>query len=336
MDSYLSPLEEGDSLELFDESGLIFRSGGKWLHPLFEAESFLKGHEVKGMLSVHDSIAGCAAAFLGVRLGVRHVNIDMISDAAIEVYKRHGVEVHYTKRVERIKCVTETMISPDMAVDEAYKALRRKAGLTSGIPLRIDKLCFSYGTKKILDGLSLYLEKGDAVLLEGENGSGKTTLLRLILGLEKPSSGQILYDGSPAPPPIGYVKQFKEGQGFPFSCREVVALTLPEDAVDKEGEVELALRRTGAWHLADRCFFSLSGGEKARVDLARVLASKAKLLLLDEPTASLDKESRVRFADMISSLSTDEMPTMILVNHDRLLSEALSWPRLCLEGGHLA
>ena len=337
MADYLSPLAEGVSLMLFEDDRLIFSSGGKWLHPLFEAQEALsrRGGE-KGMLSMHDSISGLAAAMLTVRLGVRRVNVDMISDLALEVYARHGVEVHYTRRVERIKCITESMISPDMGLDEAYRLLRQKANLTSGLSLRIEDLSFSYGGRVILDGINLYLEKGDALILEGENGSGKTTLLRLILGLEKAASGVILFDGSQKRPAIGYIRQLPERQSFPFSVREVVSLNLPEGTEDREGEIELALRRCGAWSLTDRQFFSLSGGEMAKVNLARTLASRSRLLVMDEPTASLDKASRIAFADIMASLSVTEMPTMLIVNHDRILSDALSWPKRRLEGGHLA
>lgn len=336
MANYLDRLEDGVSLMLFEDDELIFKSGGKWLHPLFEAEEALKRRSgTHGQLKVHDSVSGLAAAMLTVRLGATAVNVDMISDLALEAYERHGVSVHYSRRVERIKCITETMISPDMSLDEAYRLLRRKANLTSGISLALEGLSFSYPGHSVIDGLELYLEKGDAMLLEGDNGSGKSTLLRLILGLEKPSGGRILFDGSPRRPAVGYVRQYTQRQAFPFSVREVVSLSLPSDCTDRDGEVELALRRTGAWSLVDRQFFSLSGGEMAKVSLARCLASKARLLLLDEPTASLDRASRTAFADIMASLAVTEMPTMLIVNHDRLLSEALPWPRRRLEGGKL-
>lgn len=334
---YLEPLEKGVSLMLFHNGNIVFRSGGKWLHPLFEAEDYLRNSGLgEGVLTLHDSISGLAAAFLTVRLGVRAVNVDMISDLALELYAKYGVEVHYGRRVPLIKCITETMIRPDMSIEEAYRLLRRKANLTSGLSLRISGLGFSYdGKHRIIDGLDLYLEKGDALILEGDNGCGKSTLLRLILGLERPQCGSILFDGEERRPPVGYVKQFSERQDFPFSVREVVSLSLPHRCPDAEGEIELALRRCGAWDLRDRSFFSLSGGEMAKVSLARVLAGKARLLLFDEPVASLDRDSRLAFADIMTSLSVTEMPTMIIVNHDRLLGEALKWPRRRLEGGRL-
>lgn len=336
MHTYLSSLSQGCSLELFNDGDLIFQSRGKWLHPLFEAEDFIrKSGRQYGNLTLHDSISGLAAAFLTIRLSVRAVNVDMISSLALDLYRRYGVDVHYTKLVDRIKCITETMIKPSMSVEEAYRLLRKKADLTSGISLKIEDLDFSYGSNKILDGFSLYLEKGDAMILEGDNGCGKSTLLRLILGLEKPSAGRILYDGKEERPPVGYIKQFSDKQDFPFTVREVVSLSLPSGRQDREGEIEVALRRCGAYHLEDRQFFSLSGGEMAKVNLARVLASKAKLLLFDEPSASLDRESRENFASIMKSLSVTEMPTMLIVNHDKILSDLLPWPRRRLEGGAL-
>ena len=73
----------------------------------------------------------------------------------------------------------------------------------------------------------------------------------------------------------------------------------------------------------------------AKVNLARVLASRAKLLLFDEPSASLDREARENFAAIMTSLSVTEMPTMLIVNHDKALSDLLPWPRQRLEGGVL-
>lgn len=334
---YLDSLHAGSSLELYCDDRLIFSSSGKWLHPLFEAEDFIrKNGPFSGRLTLHDSISGLAASVLTIRLGATAVNIDMISTLALKRYEKFGVEVHYKTLVDRIKCITETMITPDMDQDEAYRLLRKKADLTSGLSLRIDSLSFSYsGEKKIIDSLNLYLEKGDAVILEGDNGCGKTTLLRLIAGLEKPDSGTIEYDGSLQRPAMGYIRQFTKAQDFPFSVREVVALTLPKDTEDRQGEIELALRRCGVYHLVDRAFFSLSGGEMAKVNLARCLASKARLLLFDEPVASLDKASRIAFASIMASLSVTEMPTMIIVNHDRLLTQALPWPVRRMEGGRI-
>ena len=73
----------------------------------------------------------------------------------------------------------------------------------------------------------------------------------------------------------------------------------------------------------------------AQVNLARVLESKAELLHFDEPSASLDRESRENFASIMKSLSVTEMPTMLIVNHDKVLSDLLPWPRRRLEGGAL-
>lgn len=336
MENYLSDLPEGTSLALFCNDRLIFSSKGKWLHPLFEAEDWLRKHDsICGELTLHDSISGLAAAFLTVRMNVRKVNVDMISSLAIPLYEKYGVKVTYKKEVDRIKCITETLIRPEMSLDEAYVALRKKASLTSGISLKVEGLCFSYGHKPVIDNLSFYLERGDALILEGENGSGKTTLLRLILGLEKPSSGIILYDDRPDRPRIGYIRQFAERNDFPFTVKEVVMLTLDSSVRDREGECELALRRCGAWDLRDRMFFSLSGGEMAKVNLARALASQSRLIVMDEPSASLDADSRNAFCEIMHSLSVTEMPTILIVNHDSWLSQALNWPRRRLEGGHL-
>nr|MCR5732220.1 ATP-binding cassette domain-containing protein [Sphaerochaetaceae bacterium] len=83
-------------------------------------------------------------------------------------------------------------------------------------------------------------------------------------------------------------------------------------------------------------YFTLSGGEAQKVNLSRALAAKSRLFVLDEPTASLDSKSRDEIADLLSSLRFSEMPTILLVSHDDVMNRRLGWPRLHLEGGHLA
>lgn len=328
---YLDKLAEGHTLEVFDGEKLIFSSSGHWLHPLFQLMDFLKGYEVRESLSLHDSISGTAAAVLTTLSGVKRVNADMASEGALEVYRAHGVQCSYSALVDRIQCVTETLISPQDPLEESARKLRRKANLTQGLRLEVKDLSFSYEQgKPVLSGLSLTLESGDAVIISGENGAGKTTLLKCILKLLRPDSGTILYDGKAELSDTAYIKQRTDSSRFPLKASEVVAL----GSRSKE-DIELAMRRTGCYMLKDRDYFTLSGGEAQKVNLARALAGKARLLVLDEPSASLDKEAKEGFVRLISSLSFDEMPTILLVSHDREVSESLDWPRYELVEGKL-
>lgn len=331
---YKDRLSKGHTLELFHLSDLIFSSDGKWLHPLFqlENEKILKEYS-PDELFLHDSISGIAAATLTIRLGIKHVNVDLISEGALRLYGRYGVDVSYREKTERIKCVTESLIDPDDTLDANYVKLRKKANLTSGLRLDVKNLSFAYdGKRKILSDVSFVLNSGDTVILEGENGSGKSTLIKCILSLLK-YEGTVLFDGKPGVRDTAYIKQHMDITPYPLTSREVVSMAQGKRV--SEEEIELSMRRTGCYHLKDRNYFSLSGGEKEKVNIARALAGKARLLLLDEPTANLDRESKENFAKLISSLTFSEMPTILLVSHDKSVNDFLSWPRFHLEGGHL-
>lgn len=97
-------------------------------------------------------------------------------------------------------------------------------------------------------------------------------------------------------------------------------------------EIDTALRRVGIQDLQGRNFYTLSGGERQKVALARCLCQKARLLLLDEPTSFLDAKSRAALVETIKALTLNEMPTIIIVTHDKQLEEDLRWPTLRLGG----
>ena len=172
---YTDALSDGHTLELFQNDKMVFFSSGKWLHPLFQLENeFPWSDYSKDELYLHDSISGIAAATLTIRLGIRHVYVDLISEGALALYEMHGICVSYKAKTERIKCVTESMIDINASLDENYIKLRKKANLTSGLRLDVERLSFSYdGKRKVLDDVSFVLNSGDTVILEGENGSGK-------------------------------------------------------------------------------------------------------------------------------------------------------------------
>ncbi len=316
---------------------MVFSSSGRWLHPLFLLETFIKEHSLDGReLSLHDSISGIAAATITIYLGIGKVHSDLMSIGADKMLSSHNVEHSYGTLTERIKCITETMIDPSDSIGDSYIKLRKKADLASGLRLEVKNLTFSYGNgRKILDNLSFILNPGDTVILEGENGSGKTTLLKCILSLLRPSSGAVLFDGKEEVIDTAYIKQRVESERFPLTAGEIVSLAVPKGK-DRKAEMELAMRRTGSYHLASRNYFTLSGGEEAKVNIARALAGESRLLIMDEPSAALDRESKKEFAGLMKSLQFTEMPTVLLVSHDEELSAMLGWPRLRLEGGRLA
>ena len=333
---YRDKLRDGHTLEVFSGEELVFSSSGRWLHPLFQLDEFIrKNNTDPHQLSLHDSITGIAAAAICVYLGIGHVHSDLMSEGAAAMFSNNGVDFSYGHLTERIKCITETMISPGDPPSESYIKLRKKANLTSGMRLEVRDIVFSYdGRRRLLDGVSFILNPGDTVILKGENGSGKTTLLRIILSLLRPDSGTVLFDGKPVLHDTAYIKQRIASDSFPITAGEVVSLAVPKGK-DIKAETELAMRRTGSFDLRDRDYFSLSGGEAEKVDLARALASEPRLLILDEPAASLDRASRDSFASLLSSLAFSEMPTILLVSHDPYIDQALGWPELRLQDGRI-
>lgn len=334
---YAKPLTDGVTLAVWHEGTLLWSSKGRWLHPLFELEQYLLSFAGnRDELILHDTIQGRAAAALCVYLGIKHVRVDLISDGALSLYRREGVsDVSYREKTERIKCCTEVLIGANDTIPAIYTMLRKKANLTGGMRLSVSHASFSYPGHSVFSDVSFVLEKGDAYILEGENGSGKSTLISCILGLLRLSEGTVLFDGEEKMHDVAFVKQVQSVSPFPLSVSEVVRMAVKKGENVSE-QVELALRRTGAYDLNDRNYFSLSGGETQKVNLARALAGKARLLILDEPTASLDKESKENVVTLLSSLRFSEMPTMLLVSHDQSVNDELSWPHFLLKDGHLA
>ena len=196
---------------------------------------------------------------------------------------------------------------------------------------------FNPGTvneKQALRGISLTLEDGDFVTVIGGNGAGKSTMLNAVAGVWPVDSGQILIDGKSPKElekyTIGYIPQFTDKATLSLSVEEVVGLGIKAKKTDKEKIISNSLRRTCSSNLAKRSFNSLSGGEKQKVQLSRCLAQNAKVLLLDEPTASLDAENKEMVIKILLSLTISEIPTIIVVTHDKELAKMPGWDKLYL------
>lgn len=187
-------------------------------------------------------------------------------------------------------------------------------------------LSFAYpGHEPVLENVDLRLDEGDFVSLVGPNGGGKTTLLRLLLGLLEPTHGRVEIFGQPpstARRQIGYLPQHAgHDQRFPVSVQDVVLLGRLSGSVprgpfrraDKSAAAE-ALAEVGLADLRRRPFAELSGGQRQRVLIARALACAPRLLLLDEPTASLDAHVEEEFHALLEELN--RRLTVVLVSHD--------------------
>jgi iron(III) transport system ATP-binding protein len=199
--------------------------------------------------------------------------------------------------------------------------------------LRCRGLAKSYGGHTVLTGVDLVVPEGSLTAILGASGSGKTTLLRLVIGFVVADEGAIAVGGTvvaeaggvhvaPDKREIGYVAQ--EGALFPhLTVAENVAFGLPRSARKQGARVGEALDLVGlSREYARRRPHELSGGEQRRVALARALAPRPRLVLLDEPFSGLDASLRVETRDAVVAALAGEGTTAVLVTHDQ--AEALS------------
>lgn len=194
--------------------------------------------------------------------------------------------------------------------------------------IEISDLWFAYDGVRVLDQVSLTLPAGDFLAVLGPNGGGKSTLLRLLLGLLTPGGGSLRVLGSApgqAGGRIGFLPQFTQvSANFPITVLGAVTLGLVRPGVDwfagparrrQEREAALcALERVGLADQAGRRLSDLSGGQRQRVFIARAIVSGPELLLLDEPTASVDGKSRQELMALLAQLNRDM--TIVMVSHD--------------------
>lgn len=189
---------------------------------------------------------------------------------------------------------------------------------------------FSHGNQHALDNVSFAIPAGQYVGIIGPNGGGKTTLLKIVMGLIQPAKGEIFIFGeTPAQArkngSIGYVPQRIAQADFPFpaTVREIVQSgRTPLIGIgrrQKESDTKIiddAMETTNVKHLHNRLIGTLSGGERQRVFIARALAAKPRLLILDEPTTGVDASAREQFYALLKKLNTEMGLTIIFVSHD--------------------
>ncbi len=195
----------------------------------------------------------------------------------------------------------------------------------SGEVIRLEDVWVHYNGLTVLEGVNLSVREGDFLGIIGPNGGGKTTLLKVILGLVRPSRGGVSVLGdSPnrARRLIGYVPQYSSfDRDFPISVWDVALMGRlghkgcfrNYDEKDK-GIAAEALKKVEMFDLKDRQIGELSWGQRQRVLIARALATEPKLLLLDEPAASLDTRIEVGLYELLHRLN--EEVTIMLVSHD--------------------
>jgi len=189
---------------------------------------------------------------------------------------------------------------------------------------------FSYRETPVFRGIDFTVAPGEMVALIGPNGSGKTTLLKLISGAVAPTGGGVTLSGKPIERLssgrkarlVAVVPQ-ETGMTFDFTVMETVLMGrtayLGRFGVETHEDIAVAqeaMRRTGTLQFAGRLLSHLSGGERQLVVIARALAQKARLLLLDEPTAFLDIKHRMEIYDLLLGLNAEEGLTIVTTSHD--------------------
>ncbi len=196
--------------------------------------------------------------------------------------------------------------------------------------LEIRKLTVQYGKRIALDGVDVHLERGQVMGVIGPNGAGKTTLIRALSGVVPITKGEIFLNGknvggfSPSERARS-MAVVPQARGLPpaFTGWEMVLMGrtpylnwLGQVSTPDEEIARNAMEKTETWDLRDRRIGELSGGEQQSLLLARALAQKAPLLLLDEPTTHLDLHHQIALLDQVRRLAKDESLTVIAVLHD--------------------
>lgn len=199
--------------------------------------------------------------------------------------------------------------------------------------IRVEGASVRRGRREIIREVSLSVDHGEILAVVGPNGAGKSTLLGLISGELRPSAGEVELKGLAVsdyrPQPLARVRSIllqSNQVSFPFQVRDVVQMGRnpwsgagPDQ--DDEEAVRLAMEQMGVEHLSDRRFNELSGGERARVSLARVLAQDTDVVLLDEPTAALDLHHQDRVMGVVRELARRGRAVIVVV-HDLSIAAA--------------
>ena len=221
----------------------------------------------------------------------------------------------------------------------------------AGVPLlSLTGVCHDYDGQKSLDGVSFEVRRGEAVALLGPNGCGKSTALRVIAGLSRPSAGAVIFDGdvidAGSLADRRFAKRYHQRCGLVFqdSDAQLFCPTVAEEiafgprqmglsASEVDERVEDSLDLFGLRELAGRAPYRLSGGEKRKVAIACVTSMAPDLLMLDEPTASLDEDSAELVVGFLRSY-VSAGHSVLATTHDQAFVEALRAREVRMEKTH--
>lgn len=207
--------------------------------------------------------------------------------------------------------------------------------------LEVNNLSKSFGDNLVLDNISFVIKKGDVVSIVGPSGSGKSTLLRCINYLEKPTNGDVIFEGNRVNKIVGkgIGMVFQQFNLFPnLSVLDNIILSpVKLKIMDKESAVKKAYELLDIIGLRDKASNypnELSGGQKQRVAIIRTLIMNPDIILFDEPTSALDPEMIGEVLDLIKRIA-DSGKTMLIVSHEMNFVKNVSNRVLFLEGGKI-
>jgi len=196
--------------------------------------------------------------------------------------------------------------------------------------IEVVNVSFSYGSRVVLENVSLTVHQGDYLALIGPNGAGKTTLLKMMLGLIRPARGNVRLFGQDGHDfrdyqKISYVPQQTANfdSNFPVTVYEVAAMGRYGQmgigrslgVIDKQA-IEAALRQAGMWEKRMSLVGELSGGQQQRTLIARALSGEPEVMFLDEPTRGLDPAAQEELYNLLRRLNRESGLTLVLVSHD--------------------
>ena len=215
--------------------------------------------------------------------------------------------------------------------------------------LIIENLVKKYKEKKIIENLSFFVKKGEFFIITGPNGSGKTTIVKTLAGIINKTAGKVLifnkdinkYKTKELALKIDFVAQ-QNFLDFSFYVKEIVLMgRFPHMnflGMEKQKDIDIAEESmvfTGVDNLKNRAMESLSGGEQQRVFIARSICQRSEIMILDEPTASLDISHQIRIMELLKKLKNKNRITIIMVSHDLNLASMYADRILLLKHGKI-